>query len=206
MALHPLAEHFASVADAYERGRPEHSRAAVGALAAELGLVPGDRVLDLAAGTGKLTRRLLELGYDVVAVEPLESMRAALAASIGADRVVDGLAEAIPLGDGSVAAVTVADGFHWFDPEPALAEIARVLAPGGGLAVVASIPDWSGASWAHELGTLVQETRPEHPYFDGPPWSDAGARGGRLGSAARGEGDLRRGRSSPGRSATSSPR
>jgi SAM-dependent methyltransferase len=69
--------------------------------------------------------------------------------------------------------VTVADAFHWFDRTQALAEIRRVLRPGGGLAIVMVVPDWAGASWAHELGTLVQRSRPEHPHFDGPPWQEA---------------------------------
>ncbi len=173
MSLHPLAAQFASVADAYERGRPEYPRAAVGALAAELGLDPGARVLDLAAGTGKLSRALVAAGFDVVAVEPLEPMRELLSQRIGPDRVRDGIAEEIPLGDGEVAAVTVADAFHWFDHSRALEEIARVLRPRGGLAVVSTLPDWSDAGWAHELGSFVASTRPEHPNFDGPPWQQA---------------------------------
>ena len=172
MALHPLAARFASVADAYERGRPEYAPAVVGTLAAELGIAPGAPVLDLAAGTGKLTRPLVTAGFDVVAVEPQAEMRTRLAASIGAERVRDGVAEAIPLANASVDAVTVADGFHWFQQARALAEIRRVLAPGGGLAVLSTAPDWSGASWAHELGTMIQRLRPEHPYFDGPPWQE----------------------------------
>jgi ubiquinone/menaquinone biosynthesis C-methylase UbiE len=171
--LHPLAAQFASVADAYERGRPDYAPAAVGALAAELGLATGARVLDLAAGTGKLTRALLAAGLDVVAVEPQAAMRERLASAIGPERVHDGYAEAIPLAGASVDAVTVADGFHWFDQARALAEIGRVLKPGGGLAVLTTAPDWSGASWAHELGTLIARVRPEHPYFDGPPWQEA---------------------------------
>ena len=179
MGLHPLAARFASVADAYERGRPEYAPAVVGALAAELGLAPGARVLDLAAGTGKLSRALLAAGLDVVAVEPQGSMRDRLAAAIGNERVHEGVAEAIPLPDSSVDTVTVADGFHWFDHARALSEIRRVLRSGGGLAVLATVPDWSEASWAHELGTLIERVRPEHPYFDGPPWQDAvGAAGG----------------------------
>ena len=173
MSLHPLAGRFGSVADAYERGRPEYRPAVVGALSAELELAPDAAVLDLAAGTGKLTRRLVAAGLDVVAVEPQELLRDRLAAAVGRERVREGVAEAIPLQDGAVDAVTVADGFHWFDHARALAEIRRVLRPGGGLAVLTTIPDWSGASWAHELGTLLQETRPEHPFFDGPPWSQA---------------------------------
>jgi SAM-dependent methyltransferase len=173
VALHPLAEQFASVAGAYERGRPEYAPAVIGALAAELRLVPGAAVLDLAAGTGKLTRALLAGGLDAVAVEPQTSLRDVLAANIGPDRVLDGLAEAIPLADASVDAVTVGDAFHWFDQLAALAEIRRVLRPNGGLAILSTAPDWGGASWAHELGTLVQRTRPEHPHFDGPSWRDA---------------------------------
>jgi SAM-dependent methyltransferase len=109
----------------------------------------------------------------VTAVEPQPSMREVLAGSVGPDRVLEGVAEAIPLGDDSVWAVTVADGFHWFDAQPALAEIRRVLAPGGGLALLSTIPDWSGASWADELGQTLMRLRPEHPYFDGPPWQEA---------------------------------
>jgi SAM-dependent methyltransferase len=173
MELHPLAAQFASAADAYERGRPEYAPAVVGAIAAELGLAPGTPVLDLAAGTGKLTRALVAGGFDVTAVEPQAELRERLAGTVGAERVRDGLAEAIPLEDASVDAVTVADGFHWFDAAPALVEIRRVLRPGGGLAILTSIPDWSGASWAHELGTMLGEARPEHPYFDGTPWQES---------------------------------
>ncbi len=180
MSLHPLAERFASVIDEYERGRPDYPAAVIGALAAELALRPGARVLDLAAGTGKLTRALLAAGLDVLAVEPQQGLRDVLSASVGAERVSDGLAEAIPLGDRSVDAVTVADAFHWFEHAPALAEIARVLRPGGGLCVIWTIPDWGGASWAHELGTLMAALRPEHPGFDGPPWQDAARASGRF--------------------------
>jgi SAM-dependent methyltransferase len=173
VSLHPLAQQFSSVAAQYERGRPEYPPAAVGALAAELRLPPGARVLDLAAGTGKLARALLAAGFDVVAVEPLDSLREVLAQRIGAERVHEGLAEQIPLPDGSVDAVTVGDAFHWFDQARALVEIRRVLRPEGGLAVLSTVPDWSGASWAHELGTLVASQRPKHPHFDGPPWQEA---------------------------------
>ncbi len=173
MTLHPLAEQFATVADSYERGRPEHAPAVVGALCAELALERGARVLDLAAGTGKLTRALVAAGLDVTAVEPQAAMRERLAQFVPAGRALEGAAEAIPLADGSMQAVTVADAFHWFDAPAALAEIARVLEPGGGLAVLVTAPDWRGASWADGLGKLLVDLRPEHPQFDGPSWQDS---------------------------------
>jgi SAM-dependent methyltransferase len=173
MTLHPLAENCASVAQAYERGRPEYPPAAIGALAAELRLTPEARVLDLAAGTGKLTRALVAAGLDVVAVEPQAPLRETLAGHVGSERVLDGLAERIPLADAKLDAVTVADAIHWFDHGPALAEIARVLRPGGGLAVLVTAADWSGASWSDELGRMLMGLRPDHPQFDGPAWQDS---------------------------------
>ena len=96
--LHALVAGFTDVAGVYERGRPEYPAEVVGRVVDELGVArdgsPG-RVLDLGAGTGKLTRPLLAAGLDVVAVEPLARMRAALAATVGAERVLDGRAEAI---------------------------------------------------------------------------------------------------------------
>ena len=120
---------FARGADAYERGRPEYPADAL----EPLRLSPDLTVLDLAAGTGKLTRPLAASGARVIAVEPVAEMRAALPSSV---ETLDGTAESIPLGDGSVDLVTVGQAFHWFDGDAALAEIHRVLRPGGRLALV----------------------------------------------------------------------
>jgi SAM-dependent methyltransferase len=127
------ARGFARSADAYERARPEYPPDAVDWLAERLGLAPGRRVVDLAAGTGKLTRPLAATGAEVVAVEPLAEMRARIGPVA---EVLHGTAEAMPLADGGADAVTVGQAFHWFDGPAALAEIHRVLRPGGGLALV----------------------------------------------------------------------
>jgi len=137
--LHPATQGFGRAADAYERGRPDYPAAAVEFIVDRLGLRAGRVVLDLAAGTGKLTRLLVPSGAEVIAVEPIAEMRA----KIENARVLEGTAEAIPLADGSVDAVTVAQAFHWFRPEEALREIHRVLRAGGGLALIWNVRDES---------------------------------------------------------------
>jgi SAM-dependent methyltransferase len=129
--LHPATRGFAD-SDRYERGRPDYPATAVEAIVRELDLRPGRTVLDLAAGTGKLTRLLLPSGANVIAVEPMRQMREKLAGIVA----LAGTAERIPITDGFVDAVTVGQAFHWFDAERALREIHRVLAPGGGVALI----------------------------------------------------------------------
>jgi SAM-dependent methyltransferase len=135
--LHPATRGFGLAADAYERGRPDYPAAAIEWLVDRLDLRPGRTVVDLGAGTGKLTRLLVPSGAEVIAIEPIEEMRV----KIENARVLAGTAEAIPLEDASVDAVTVAQAFHWFKPDEALAEIRRVLRPGGGLALVWNVRD-----------------------------------------------------------------
>ncbi|MFL5912215.1 MAG: class I SAM-dependent methyltransferase [Gaiellaceae bacterium] len=130
--LHPATRGFELAADAYERGRPDYPAAAIDWLVDQFDLGPGRTVVDLAAGTGKLTRLLVPSGADVVAVEPIAEMRV----KIEHARVIEGTAEEIPLPDASADVVAVAQAFHWFRAEEALAEIHRVLRPGGGLALV----------------------------------------------------------------------
>lgn len=93
-------------------------------------------MLDLGAGTGKLTGGLVAEGHHVTAVEPNESMLSELVRHHGSVRALPGTAERIPLPDGTLDAVVVGQAFHWFDPERALPEIARVLRPGGVLAAL----------------------------------------------------------------------
>jgi ubiquinone/menaquinone biosynthesis C-methylase UbiE len=133
--LHPATKGFAS-ADVYERGRPDYPAAAIARIVELLDLRPGRTLLDLAAGTGKLTRLLAPSGADVVAVEPLAEMRSEFERRVRGVAVLEGTAERIPLDDHSVDAVTVGQAFHWFDAGRALAEIHRVLRPGGGLGMI----------------------------------------------------------------------
>jgi SAM-dependent methyltransferase len=158
---------FARSVEAYERGRPEYPAAAIDYL---VGLLPPEAaVLDLAAGTGKLTRPLLAAGMRVVAVEPVAEMRAALPPQA---RALDGTAEAIPLDDGSVDGVTVGQAFHWFDGDAALAEIARVLRPGGLLALI-----WNRRGEEDPVNSAIEDLigpyRADTPSHRASPWRAA---------------------------------
>jgi SAM-dependent methyltransferase len=143
----------------YEHGRPGYAGAAAEALAEELGLGPDSRVLDLAAGTGQLSRLFVPLVGSVVAVEPSASMRHVLARRLPSVEPLEGRAEAIPLPDGSVDAAVIGNAFHWFDGDATVAELARVLRPGGGLAVLWNIGLSSDPPWPAPLEQLVGELR-----------------------------------------------
>jgi SAM-dependent methyltransferase len=128
---------FGRAADVYERARPSYPADAIDWLFERTGVGVGDTIVDLGAGTGKLTRLLVPSGARVIAVEPIPEMRAL----IDVGEPIDGTAESIPLEDGSAALVTVAQAFHWFDLDRALPEIRRVLWPGGFLALVWNMRD-----------------------------------------------------------------
>lgn len=141
---------FAEVAGAYERGRPGYPEGAVGWMVGDKPLA----VVDLGAGTGKLTRVLVALGHRVTAVEPLDEMRAELAAALPAVHAIRGTAEEIPLFSGAADAVASAQAFHWFDHDNALPEIARVLRPGGRLALVWNSRD-DRDPWMARLSAII---------------------------------------------------
>ena len=146
----PRSLSFGSQAAAYERGRPSYPPEAVDWL-----LPTGARtVLDLGAGTGKLTTRLVERGLDVVAVDPIAEMLEVLSASLPDTPALLGTAEEIPLPDDSVDAVLVAQAWHWVDPDRAIPEVARVLRPGGRLGLLWNTPD-QRLGWVRELGEIV---------------------------------------------------
>lgn len=163
MALDPLVEQgFGSdlrSALTYDCGRPGYASAAADALAAEFGLGADSRVLDLAAGTGQLARLFVPLVGSVVAVEPSASMREVLTRRLPSVEMLAGRAERIPLPDRSVDAAVIGNAFHWFDGDAAVRELARVLRPGGGLAVLWNVGLSSEPPWPERLQQLVDELR-----------------------------------------------
>ncbi|HEX5469259.1 MAG TPA: class I SAM-dependent methyltransferase [Gaiellaceae bacterium] len=166
---------FGRVAAEYELGRPSWPPAALDLAERELGLGAEAAVLEIGAGTGKLTRALVERFASVAAVEPDAEMRALISSE--AD-VLAGTAEQIPLPDESVAAVFCGESFHWFDWPRAIPEIARVLRPGGGLVLMWNRPSGglSSAEWPPAVGEaldrLVDPVPPEHRYL-AFAWRDA---------------------------------
>lgn len=127
---------FSATAALYDRVRPSYPLAAVQAAADWLGVDASSAVLDLAAGTGKLTAVLREVAGEVAAVDPSPRMLGVLRERLPGVRAVDGEAEAIPLASASVAAVFVGEALHWFDIPATAPELARVLTPGGGLGLI----------------------------------------------------------------------
>jgi SAM-dependent methyltransferase len=168
-AVHPVAGlGFGSAAESYERGRPSWAPEAVRLLESELGLGPGRVVADVAAGTGKLTRLLLPSGAAVVAVEPLPEMAGVLRRAVPGVPVAGGVAERLPLRDASVDAVAVAEAFHWFRTDEALAEVRRVLRHGGGVAMLWNQAGAEPEPWQVELGDLLAALRdPSLPFTGG---------------------------------------
>jgi SAM-dependent methyltransferase len=156
---------------AYERGRPGYPPQAVAALVRVLGVAPGRTVLDLAAGSGKLTRQLLPAGAELVAVEPSAAMRERLAAAPGV-RVLAGTAEAIPLPDGAVDAVAVGQAFHWFDGPAAVAELHRVLRPGGRVGLLWNVRDES-VPWMARATAVIDRHAGDSPRYRDGRWRAA---------------------------------
>jgi SAM-dependent methyltransferase len=145
-----LRSSFGGASVAYDEHRPDYAADAVSwALAA----APGPRVVDIGAGTGKLTAALVALNADVVAVEPDPSMRAELERALPGVLTLEGAAEQVPLPAGSVDAAVAGNAMHWFDMAAAGPEIARVLAPGGTLAGLWNIFD-DRVPWVAELARI----------------------------------------------------
>src|SRR3982750_809573 len=144
------AESFGDVAAVYERGRPPYPSEALD------WLLPGGRprVVDLGAGTGKLTRQIRDRGLPVTAVEPSDGMRSELQRVLPDVPAIAGSAEDMPLPSGSADVVMCAQAWHWVDPARAIPEVARVLSPGGRIGLIWNLRDET-SDWVRELGTII---------------------------------------------------
>jgi ubiquinone/menaquinone biosynthesis C-methylase UbiE len=175
VAIHRSAHAFETAAGEYERARPDYPDEAGRWLAERLDLRGGRRVVDIAAGTGKLTRALVATGATVVAVEPVAGMRARLVAVLPDVELLDGVAEAIPLDDASVDAATVGQAFHWFDGDRALAEIHRVTRAGARLAVLYNRRNLEDPLQG-ALDAILRPLRGQTPAHRSGRWREAFAR------------------------------
>jgi SAM-dependent methyltransferase len=164
---------FDSVAADYELHRPDYPDEALRWAATQFELKAGSRVLDVGAGTGKLTRGLLALGFDVVAIEPGGPMLAQLRAAVPEAEAHEASAESIPLPDATADAAFAGQAYHWFDRERALPELHRVLSPGAGLVLLWNWWD-ERDPLQRELGELIgyaghrpgpEEELPGEPWF-----------------------------------------
>ena len=166
------ARSFETVAAEYERHRPGYPEEALRWAAEQLGLETGARVLDVGAGTGKLTRGLAALGFRVVAVEPGAPMLEQLRAAVPEAEALDGAAESLTLPDASIAAAFAGQAYHWFDRDRAVPELHRVIRAGGGLTLLWNWWD-ERDPLQRELGAIVGYAG-HRPYADealpGAPW------------------------------------
>ncbi|SAK74615.1 class I SAM-dependent methyltransferase [Caballeronia ptereochthonis] len=165
-------EGYTANAESYVRGRPDYPPELAGWLVDALGLGPGASVVDLGAGTGKFTPRLVQTGARVIAVEPVDSMRARLSAALPDVQALAGTAQSIPLADASVDAVVCAQSFHWFGSREALDEIHRVLKPGGRLGLVWNMRD-ARVPWVAKLDAIVNRNEGDAPRYYTGAWRNA---------------------------------
>jgi SAM-dependent methyltransferase len=171
LSIHPQAEQgFGRAAEEYERGRPGYPPEAIAWLADRLGLRPGRTVLDVGAGTGKLTRALAPSGARLIALEPVAQMRAVLEREVPPAQALAGRAEEIPLPDASVDAVAAGQAFHWFDGPRALGEFHRVLRPGCRMGLIWNRRD-SSQPLQQAIDEIIECHRQTAPAYSSDVWA-----------------------------------
>ena len=173
MGIHDVAQRgFDTGADVYERARPSYPSDAVAWLVERCSIGPGTTVCDLAAGTGILTRLLTPTGATVIAIEPVAGMRSVLATTLSGVPALAATAEALPIRESSLDAVTVAQAFHWFDATRAFEELGRVLRPGGHVGLIWNARDRS-VDWVDRLWSILDRVEKRAPWRDHEQWSDS---------------------------------
>jgi SAM-dependent methyltransferase len=166
---HAALEGFTREAASYDRGRPEYPQQLLAWLQQALQLRSGSSAVDLGAGTGKFTRLLLQTGASVVAIEPVEAMRAQLQQRLPGVTALAATAQSLPLAQTSVDAVVCAQAFHWFAGHEALREIGRVLKPGGKLGLVWNVRDES-VDWVAAITRIMAPYEGDTPRFHSGAW------------------------------------
>ena len=170
MAIHPTAaQGYTANAGTFAKGRPDYPPQVAEWLAGDLGLGPGKVVLDLGSGTGKMLPNLVATGAEVVAVEPVDAMRARLIDENPHVEAMAGSAEHIPLADASVDTVVCAQSFHWFANLQALAEIRRVLKREGTLGLIWNVRD-ERVPWVSALTAIIEPYGAEVPRYYRQDW------------------------------------
>lgn len=169
MAIHHSAsEGFASAAQIYARGRPDYPSEALDWLREVIALGPGKTALEVGAGTGKFLPLLLQTGAEIIALEPVDAMRGEIAHRFEV-KTISGTAEQIGLADASVDAVICAQAFHWFATPEAVAEMQRVLKPGGVLGMI-----WNGRDtsvpWVAKMGAVINAHEGDAPRYQSGKW------------------------------------
>jgi SAM-dependent methyltransferase len=173
--VHEVAAAGFSDAGDYEAARPSYPPDAVAWFVEHLRIAPGARVVDLAAGTGKLTRLLAPAGADLVAAEPVAGMRDSFRTAVPDIPVVACTAEQLAFHDASLDAVTVAQAFHWFDHDRTIAELARVLRAGGRVGLVWNARDRS-VDWVDGVWSIMDRVEKRAPWRNHDEWRDSAYR------------------------------
>lgn len=165
---------FQRAADRYERGRPEAPPSAIDALVGTLGISSRSFVLELGAGTGKLSRRLAPRAGRYVALEPVPAMRDQFRRALPTVPLVAGIAEMLPIAEARVDAIVAAQAFHWFDIPRAMQEMHRVLRPGGTVGLVWNVRDES-VDWIHQETVIMDRYDGRGPRYRRGAWREAWA-------------------------------
>lgn len=173
--VHEVAEAGFSDPGDYEAARPSYPPDAIDWLVEHLRISPGTRVVDLAAGTGKLTRLLVPSGADLVAAEPVAGMRETFRAILPRVPIIASTAEQLAFRDASLDAVTIAQAFHWFDEERAVAALARAVRRGGRVALLWNARDRT-VPWVDKVWGIMDRVEKRAPWRSHDNWSDSAAR------------------------------
>ena len=172
LKLHPKAAHFKNSAAEYEAGRPTYPTEAIEKIAKILQLCPGRKVLELGAGTGKMTQQLAAFGTDIIALEPIGEMASLLKVNVPTATVLNTVVQDLALPDSSVSSVIAAQAFHWFSDSVSIGQILRVLQKDGVLCLIWNIRE-ENVAWMQEISQLLDFAAEDTPRYKTCDWRTA---------------------------------